>query len=404
MLVGARAQAALARARLHTCTHSHHCAAPSLRAQNTVVAINRFKHGAEHWRERHGRGGASSGGGASGGADGGAAASAAARAEALPSATADATAEPAAPPSAALKAKAPASPKELARHRWREGITTVIAANRFLHAGEAFRRGRSEGLAAERRRRILAERRPARDAYHRRASDAAWRAPESPARVLPYLLVGGREDAEDLPRLLQLGVTHVLNAAASLDAAHAAHFLYLKLELDDDDDEDVASAFAAAIAFIADAKAGGGLVLVHCVAGMSRSVALVIAWLLFAERMNLRAALDLVRERRPIALPNPGFRLALARYEVQLAGATSVAGLTGDPAWNFAPWSREGLAHARRRPNDGRLPLSELGGVVAGTLVDGRPGPPGGGGAAAGAEATSGAGEEEAAGGCCVLA
>ena len=224
--------------------------------------------------------------------------------------------------------------------------------------------------------------------------------------MLPYLLVGGREDAEDLPRLLQLGVTHVLNAAASLDATHEAHFLYLKLELDDDDDEDVASAFAAAIAFIADAKEGGGTVLVHCVAGMSRSVALVIAWLLYAERMNLRAALDLVRARRPIALPNPGFRLALARYEVQLAGATSVAGLTGDPAWNFAPWSKEGLAHARRRPADGRKPLSELGGVVAGTYIDGQPGPADALEARAPGAAAGGGGDAEAedAGGCCAIA
>jgi predicted protein tyrosine phosphatase len=373
------------------------------------VAVNRFKQGAEHWRETHGRGASGgAGGGSGGGAEGGAAAvSAAAPGEetqpeggSAPAAAAAASAASAAASveaAAAPKAKAPASTKEVARHRWREGITAVIAANRFALAGAA--------LAAERRRRVLAERRPAHDTYRRRASDAAWRGPESPARVLPYLLVGGREDAEDLPRLLQLGVTHVLNAAASLDATHAEHFLYLKLDLDDDDDEDVAAAFAMAIAFIADAKEGGGLVLVHCVAGMSRSVALVIAWLLYAERMNLRAALDLVRARRPIALPNPGFRLALARFEVQLVGATSVAGLHGDPAWNFAPWSKEGLAHARRRPADGRRPLSELGGVVAGTLIDGRPGPAGGGNGATAAEAEAlGAGEDEAAGGCCSIA
>ena len=297
-----------------------------------------------------------------------------------------------------LKARAPPTSRELAHRHWREGITTIIAANRFMHAGEALRR-----------RRILEERRPARDAHHRRSSTVDWQPPESPARVLPYLYVGGREDAENLDALMALGITHVLNAAASLDEVHAEHFLYLKLELDDDDEEDIAGAFDAAISFIADAKEGGGTVLVHCVAGMSRSVALVLAWLLYAERMQLRAALDLVRQRRPIALPNPGFRLALARYEVQLAGGTSVADARSDPAWNFAPWNKESASYKRRRPNAGRRPLSELGGVVAGTLIDGSPGPEGtaaGGGSGGGGllerrGSSAVLDGEEAAGGCC---
>ena len=249
--------------------------------------------------------------------------------------------------------RTPRTARQVARHRWREGIFAVIAVNRFAQGGESSRLRKESAKIEERRRRILSDRKPARDRFLRRSvsskGDPGW---ESPAQILPYLYIGGRDDAEDLPKLLSMGITHVLNAAASLDKVHEEHFVYLKCELDDDDDEDIAGAFAPAFAQIADARAGKGSVLVHCVAGMSRSVSLAIAWLVYAEGMSLKRALDLVRSKRPIALPNAGFRLALARYEVQLYGASSVVGLRSDPAWNFTEWTAESSRY-RRRPDTG---------------------------------------------------
>ncbi len=55
-----------------------------------------------------------------------------------------------------------------------------------------------------------------------------------------------------------------------------------------------------------------------------------------------------IRQRRPVALPNVGFRLALARHEVQVAGATSVAGQRHDPLWNFAAWRAEEGSYPQR--------------------------------------------------------
>ena len=67
-----------------------------------------------------------------------------------------------------------------------------------------------------------------------------------------------------------------------------------------------------------DAHSSGGKVLVHCVAGMSRSVSLVLAYLVQREpRMRLAEALRLVKQKRTVVSPNPCFMEQLARFEVR---------------------------------------------------------------------------------------
>lgn len=45
-----------------------------------------------------------------------------------------------------------------------------------------------------------------------------------------------------------------------------------------------------------------------------------------------------VQRRRPIIHPNEGFLFALAQYELDLFGSSSVAG-SGDKRWNFYKWN-----------------------------------------------------------------
>jgi protein-tyrosine phosphatase len=66
-------------------------------------------------------------------------------------------------------------------------------------------------------------------------------------------------------------------------------------------------------------------VLVHCWAGVSRSCALVAAYLIRAQRLPVEAALARVRAARPLANPNLGFRLQLHALERRVLGAPSEA-------------------------------------------------------------------------------
>ena len=57
----------------------------------------------------------------------------------------------------------------------------------------------------------------------------------------------------------------------------------LRCAITDVEDDDISTHFAVAYAFIAGAAAAGGAVLVHCHEGKSRSVALVLAYLMRAK-------------------------------------------------------------------------------------------------------------------------
>ena len=65
-------------------------------------------------------------------------------------------------------------------------------------------------------------------------------------------------------------------------------------------------------------------VLVHCVAGVSRSATIVIAYLMKFRRMDLRTAFNHCYHLRPVIRPNNGFMMQLINYEIQLFGRATV--------------------------------------------------------------------------------
>lgn len=67
-----------------------------------------------------------------------------------------------------------------------------------------------------------------------------------------------------------------------------------------------------------------GVTLVHCVAGRSRSPALVMAYLMRFEGLTLCQAHELVLSQRPFIRPNAGFWRQLQDYERRLLGTSSI--------------------------------------------------------------------------------
>ncbi|KAL3314521.1 Dual specificity protein phosphatase 14 [Cichlidogyrus casuarinus] len=75
---------------------------------------------------------------------------------------------------------------------------------------------------------------------------------------------------------------------------------------------------------IASERQRGGKVVVHCMAGVSRSTSLVLAYLMKYQNMNLAQAYTHVRAIRPCVHPNGGFWRQLVDYERKLKGFNSV--------------------------------------------------------------------------------
>ena len=89
----------------------------------------------------------------------------------------------------------------------------------------------------------------------------------------------------------------------------------------DDPDERLAELLPGVVAFIDEARQRGR-VLLHCVAGISRSPALAICYLHERHGLSLPAAWHRVRSRRTQAAPHPVFlRIIEDYYGTRIAGA-----------------------------------------------------------------------------------
>jgi hypothetical protein len=97
-------------------------------------------------------------------------------------------------------------------------------------------------------------------------------------RILRNLYLGDQQDAENRFVLERCGITHIVNCASELRCRFRGDFRYLHLELSDPD-----PAFADCIPKVCSFIHAGrrrGAVLVHCRKAMSRSPALILAYLL----------------------------------------------------------------------------------------------------------------------------
>ena len=108
---------------------------------------------------------------------------------------------------------------------------------------------------------------------------------------------------------------------AGLNPCFPGDFKYKTVSVLDVPWEDIQKYFASSRKFIKTALNNGGVVFVHCYAGVSRSAAIVCAYLMHEKKLSMFAALSAVKQKRPCAFPNPGFQRQLLEYEKKLQTA-----------------------------------------------------------------------------------
>ena len=108
-------------------------------------------------------------------------------------------------------------------------------------------------------------------------------------------------------KLYNLGITHILNTAKQLPHYHENSkkhkFVYLKIPLMDDESENITAVMDQARAFIQRVEDIKGRVLVHCIAGASRSVTIVMMYFMMVHRVPLRQIYSYIKAIRPQVTP-----------------------------------------------------------------------------------------------------
>eukprot|EP00035_Acanthoeca_spectabilis_P014713 m.285326 g.285326 ORF g.285326 m.285326 type:complete len:362 (-) comp16204_c1_seq1:12443-13528(-) len=137
----------------------------------------------------------------------------------------------------------------------------------------------------------------------------------APSVIETYLIIGSKRDVADRDVLRDFGVTHVLNATPDCPCHFHDELSYLRLAIKDCWNQNLPSHFDAAFEFIDGARKVGGKVMIHCTAGISRSAAIAIAYLMTTKRLSLTEAYAYVKSKRPVISPNLDFMGELQQFE-----------------------------------------------------------------------------------------
>uniref|UniRef100_A0A0N5AZA7 Dual specificity protein phosphatase n=1 Tax=Syphacia muris TaxID=451379 RepID=A0A0N5AZA7_9BILA len=147
-----------------------------------------------------------------------------------------------------------------------------------------------------------------------------------PVEILPYLYLGNADTAADREILDRYNIRYIINVTRDLENSFESdsRFHYLKIAVDDSSSNNLAQYFPTAIEFIEEALRTGSTVLVHCLAGISRSVTVCLAYLMHYNGSTLDEAFDLVHKRNALIAPNFHFMGQLSEFEQQLASTNNI--------------------------------------------------------------------------------
>ena len=153
-----------------------------------------------------------------------------------------------------------------------------------------------------------------------------------PTPILPFLYLGSIMGNNNPDILKMIGITHVLNTAYNITPNYQLFsdptIKYKHILSDDDPNYNIRQHFEEGIAFIDECVASNGKIFVHCKGGKSRSVSIVIAYLMYRYHLSFPEAYSYVFSKRPVIKLNLGFIQQLIYYDNQLSFLRYVYGMT----------------------------------------------------------------------------
>lgn len=141
-----------------------------------------------------------------------------------------------------------------------------------------------------------------------------------PTRILGNIYISSFEPIQNVIDLKgEFGITHVLSVVSNPLPPHLLQeYLHLHIDITDEPTSNLLETLEEAKTFMDHALVSGstategpskhkGAVLVHCAQGESRSVAVVVAYLMYKHNLAYKQAFHAVKRKLPNAEPNEGF-------------------------------------------------------------------------------------------------
>ncbi|XP_065911612.1 dual specificity protein phosphatase 10-like isoform X2 [Dysidea avara] len=147
----------------------------------------------------------------------------------------------------------------------------------------------------------------------------AWQRAK-PIAVLSHLVLGNEKDASSMDTIKHFNISYVLNITAKCPNYFETdrNFKYKRISANDTGSQKLIDHFEEAFHFIEEARTNNKVVLVHCMAGISRSVTITIAYLMKFHRMSMNRAYHYLKDMRPAISPNLNFMGQLVEFERSL--------------------------------------------------------------------------------------
>ena len=135
--------------------------------------------------------------------------------------------------------------------------------------------------------------------------------------IMPGIFLGSINSSYDLDVLKSKGITHIISAILGYDPAFPEDFKYLIVNALDSENNNISDVFESCNDFINDALfENNGKVLIHCMAGRSRSATILAAYIIETYGMDVDNVLSLLRNKRKIVEPNSSFLRQLNGYYI----------------------------------------------------------------------------------------
>ncbi|KJH49426.1 dual specificity phosphatase, catalytic domain protein [Dictyocaulus viviparus] len=143
---------------------------------------------------------------------------------------------------------------------------------------------------------------------------------DGPTQIFPFMYLGSQQDALDTEQMKKRGITHVVNLSIGCPRASTItrDENFLRIPVNDSYQEKLSPYFERAWEFLEGVRQSGNVVLIHCLAGISRSPTLAISYVMRYRNMSSEDAYRLVKEKRPSISPNFNFMGQLLEYEQSL--------------------------------------------------------------------------------------